>query len=344
VEVRQATDGWQSVASDLRRAVCTTAGHTWIAYDGVRDCPSLPNVDERTRLEQIVLAAEVEPRAMLELNVPGSGEHVFAVEVEEADAFRSWERLRALSRDLDRCPVAVMSHGRAPRGEELFSRFYYGSGDQSPDAVLRRARALSADGALSAWTRGWKTLPERWPESRWPEIVRHHLRATERHAGSAPALADVLAQDLGFDEWVLERWLLDWEEARRQTSQPDDGLHLTWFDPGQPVILALLPVPNSEESLAYASFYGAEGERHHEELIAIARRWRERFGADLYANWGSMLQFVVARPPSNLHDAFEVTLEQARVAGSTIYLPGRTIRQHARALVDRKTWFLHERP
>jgi len=57
-----------------------------------------------------------------------------------------------------------------------------------------------------------------------------------------------------------------------------------------------------------------------------------------------MLEFVVNRPPRSLDEAWALAREQELVAPCTTALPGITLREHARSLVDRDTWFIHERP
>jgi len=46
--------------------------------------------------------------------------------------------------------------------------------------------------------------------------------------------------------FALERWLFDWEEARRPTSAPEPGGHADWFEPPECTLL-LLPTALSEE-------------------------------------------------------------------------------------------------
>ena len=62
------------------------------------------------------------------------------------------------------------------------------------------------------------------------------------------------------------------------------------------------------------------------------------------ANWGTMLQFVVARPPRTLEQAWTLALQQHLVARDTLTGPGVPFRDHARTLIARPTWFLHCRP
>lgn len=169
------------------------------------------------------------------------------------------------------------------------------------------------------------------------------LEYTRRRLGIAPAEDEVLSLGLRPDHVALERWLLDWEETRRPTVAPAQGGHLKWFEPDNCALL-LLPTAASEEVPAYISFYGAEGEGGHERLIALLRSWRERFGAEIVACWGTMLELNVTAPPRQLNQAFDLAVEHWIAAPPTLGLPGVSIRDHARALVDRTEWFLHNRP
>jgi hypothetical protein len=78
--------------------------------------------------------------------------------------------------------------------------------------------------------------------------------------------------------------------------------------------------------------------------VAVLHHWSDRFGAELVAHYGTMLQFVVDRPPTTLDDAFIVAWQQELVAECTTVKPGVPVRHHARVLVGRERWFLHDRP
>jgi hypothetical protein len=178
----------------------------------------------------------------------------------------------------------------------------------------------------------------------WDKLVEYQLDATRRRVGDAPPTEEVAALDLRPDMFALERWLFDWEEARRPTTAPEPGRHADWFEPPECTLL-LLPTALSEEVPAYLSFFGAEGPGGgHERLIALLRSWRERYAAETVASWGTMLQLKVNAPPADLEDAFELSVEQWIAAPPTLALPGVTIRDHARTLWNRPEWFLHDRP
>ena len=60
------------------------------------------------------------------------------------------------------------------------------------------------------------------------------------------------------------------------------------------------------------------------------------------ADAGETQRTPVARPPRTLADAFALAVEQDLLAPMT--LTGATVRDHARALLERPEWFLHDRP
>lgn len=62
------------------------------------------------------------------------------------------------------------------------------------------------------------------------------------------------------------------------------------------------------------------------------------------ANWTTMLQFVVPRPPSTVDDALVLARQHELVAECTLALPGVSTEQHAAFLLTADRWILHERP
>jgi hypothetical protein len=264
----------------------------------------------------------------------------FAVDIVPSELREAWRELRALVPRLGRWPVAAMGMLDGPFDERSFSRWLYGEGDNSPQAICARARELTLEDAL-AGPNGRDA--QRYDAMFWDKHVEYQLDATRRRVGDAPPTEEVAALDLWPDMFALERWLFDWEEARQPTTAPEPGRHADWFEPPECTLL-LLPTALSEEVPAYLSFFGAEGPGGHERLIALLRSWRERYDAEMVASWGTMLQLQVNAPPADLEDAFELAVEQWIAAPPTLALPGVTIREHARSLWNRPEWFLHDRP
>jgi uncharacterized protein DUF4253 len=204
-----------------------------------------------------------------------------------------------------------------------------------------RAVQVAAAEAFGAWHAQRAADVTALAVTAWPRIDGEVVFSRFYYGGASPAA--VIAGSRAVDPAsVFDAWRE--EELDSPDDGSSDGTHLDWYEPIDPVLLAYLPVEHPEDALAYTSFYGADGPGRHERLIAILRGWRERFGATLWANWGTMLQFVVDRPPADLDAALPLAREHVRLAPSTTALPGVSTLHHARALVGRATWCLHERP
>jgi hypothetical protein len=179
----------------------------------------------------------------------------FAVDIVPPELREAWRELRALVPRLGRWPVAAMAMWDGPFDERSFSRWLYGEGDNSPEAICARARELALEDAV-AGPNGRDA--QRYDAMFWDKLVEYQLDATRRRVGDAPPTEEVAALDLRPDMFALERWLFDWEEARRPTTAPEPGRHADWFEPPECTLL-LLPTALSEEVPAYLSFFGAEG-------------------------------------------------------------------------------------
>jgi Domain of unknown function (DUF4253) len=287
------------------------------------------------------LAATALADAMLtEVPLPEGAGTTWVVDLPAGDLLSLWTEARRPLAALELYPVAVTGWGaRDWIDADLFNRFYYGD-DSAPQAVIERAAALTLEDALGRYP-----VRHDWAAANWDNIVAHQLDVTRSHYRGAPdpaALGDV---PIG-DELALERVLLDWEEGVRPTNPPELDISFGWYDPPSVdrIGLVLLPVTEPCHAAAYLSFFGAEGPGRHESLTRLMSSWQHRYGAQLVANWGTMLEFVAESPPTTLEDAFELAAEHVRVAPCTTILPGEGVRGLARHLWRGEHWFLHERP
>ncbi|MGH9225887.1 MAG: DUF4253 domain-containing protein [Acidimicrobiales bacterium] len=226
-----------------------------------------------------------------------------------------------------------------------------------------------SDEVLAAWEAARAALPVtgRWPLVVWawegfsgpdwlPRLAEDRSRLLQMQAELRYATGD---HTLGRSEFVVTVPTVDaalverLADLARDGAEPEDdaasapvgGDHLNWPDPPGPPAVLLLPVANGWDTLVHFDLHPSGGALGSVgRLIAVVRSWHERFGAELVANWGTALQFAVARPPTTFDEAWPLALEQVAVAPGTTGLPAVLLRHHAQALVGRRTWLLHQSP
>ena len=320
--------------------------------DRIADTKEKDVIDTTEQLAQAVTGTPLAGRTTLRLPVPG-GRAVLAVQIEASELLPCWAAARQLTPSTGRAPVAVTTWGTSGgdwtqriESADLFSRFGFlapeGTVGVDPDDILARVSQVDLGAFLAqqvAETSEYQTIEE---------DLEEELEHTKERTGRAPSPDEVAAATLDgaplqtvFD---LDRWLDRWEQSFAPIeAEGTPGGHLDWFQPDDAVALLLLPLESAAGALAYCHWYGADGEPS-EPHIALLQSWEERFGAQLVAHWGTMLQFQVDRPPATADQAWQLALEQTLIAPCTIQLPGLSLREHARALIGRDRWFLHERP
>lgn len=284
---------------------------------------------EITRALSGTVLGGLEVREVEVLDGPDVG---FEVTIPGDDLVPAWRAARGLVGELGRWPVAVDAYG-----EDVYSRFFYYGDDVSPKAILERAESMTPAQALAERNDG---SVDAYVASDWDRIVGYSVEDTARRIGAAPSVQEAKRHVPTPSYAALESFLLDWEEDRRPTLEPERTEGPGWYDIGERCVLALLPTSHTEEVPAYTSYYGCSGPAGgHETLVSVMGSWRERFGAELIASWGTMLQFVVSRPPHTIGEAFTLAVEQAAFG-----IGDDSLREHTRALLHRPTWFLITNP
>jgi hypothetical protein len=297
-------------------------------------------IDDPRGLEELLRGTLLGGRGVATVVLEGSRERIFAVDLQR-DALRAeWSVARGLLAETGRWPLAAEGHPTKATANPAFI---------GRDGITRTPPTSpeEIDGAAHRALASLRTpRAQRGPPGPLSDLAAWQLGYTEQRCGAAPRLAD-LADALGAEPDVisLERWLLEWEEQRRPTSEPEYAGHLGWF-PLHKGMLMFFPTERGPQTLAYYEFYAEHGlvGATAQGLISILEHWCSRYGAELVANWGTMLQFIVQRPPETLEQAWELALEQQLVAPDTTNGPGVPLRAHARTLLRRPTWFLHCRP
>lgn len=137
-------------------------------------------------------------------------------------------------------------------------------------------------------------------------------------------------------------WLEDPDPSA--VAEPATG-YMDWFEPENQLMAMLwLPAAAPEDALAYVHWHAGNNNLPSHVLVAVMRRWCRRFGAELVAHWGTMLQLLVHAPPASVDEALTLARQQELIAPCTTALPGVSTEQHAATLLASDSWFLHERP
>jgi hypothetical protein len=297
-------------------------------------------VDEQQVIRSTPAGTDLNDLEMRPVPVLDTGKMAFCWKVPVDAAHALQAQVRPHAETLGRWPVLV------PEAFDpgQFDRFFYdgGKGDQSPDAVLGRAEAMTAADVRHVYPTTW---PIPWDEETWDRNARIDLDEAAARVGRVPPFTLEDSHEMRPDYHRFERALFDWEEQQRPTLVAENGEHLDWapwFDGS--CGLMLMPTAKPWEVPAYTSFFGADRPLGHEALVRIMRSWWERFGAELIASWGTELQFRVDRPPTDTQVAYDLAIEQVAVAESTTAGPCVSMPKHARALLGRPDWYLHEKP
>jgi hypothetical protein len=142
------------------------------------------------------------------------------------------------------------------------------------DKLLAKARSQKTFGIFRAWLLGMQTYRD-------PEEPKRRVLA----AGDWPTYP-VEPQELGAHRDVLKR------------------------KPKETVYFAKIPTVHSFEIPAYLQFGNWNACPSPEEHVAILRRWSERFGLEMYALTGDVIECEIARPPSDRKAALNLAREQ----------------------------------
>lgn len=285
---------------------------------------------------------------LLALQIEGSTQTAFAIEARPGEVLDLWAEFRTLFKETGMWPVAYLLAGNPkPTWREevidsnIFTRSPYRwerndkGKDVSPGKIISRSKAMSNAEIIRDYDAGCVEYMD----------VKFELEQTGSFFGACP---DIQEANRIFrrrkSAIAFEKWLLKWERANYPETPSVHPGYIEWHDPGsQRQALILVPVAEQSDILAYIHWYGAET-IGSEVVIFQLRDWGKRYGAELVAHYGTMLQFNVARQPKDIWEAFDLAVEQVALAPCTLALPGVSIREHARCLLNAKQWFLHERP
>ncbi|AFY74214.1 hypothetical protein Syn7502_02205 [Synechococcus sp. PCC 7502] len=281
---------------------------------------------------------------MMELEIPRTKDVAIAIAITPENKIAAWKLLKSHLAQTQRYPVITTSWGRnlstweqSMLDADLFSRFYFDEEypeQLSPEAMIARVDLYNDDYLAECLRSESQTFTHNLRKQ-----LQFELENTESKFGIIPSESEIWGSKEIQTIVDVERYLLKWEQQHNLTPTIDLG-YQDWFEPrDQALVLVLLPNPHSWNALAYLSWFG--GSKH---AIPLIRQWHRDFGAELVCHYGTMLQFFVERPPTDFNKAFELAWQQVALAPCTTFLPGVSIRNHARALLKLDRWFIHERP
>ena len=271
-------------------------------------------------------------REVRAVEIAGSDAVGLEVSIDPGELPAAWREARALVADTGRWPLAVDY-----AGEGVYSRFYYRSEEENPNVVLELADAMTLEQAL--WGIDDSALKE-YVTSDWARIVGLELDETRGRVGDAPTEQDVDHAVPLPDEPALERYLLEWEESRCPTSQPEKPeLHEPSYAYEACRTLAFLPTAHGADAPAYTSFVNA-GHYGHERLVVALRHWQTVYAAEVVANSGTIIVLQIGRPPRLIDEAWQVVIELERLTDHW----DSSRRERTRATLDNPVWTLISRP
>jgi hypothetical protein len=289
-------------------------------------------------------------REVVAVPVLDTGAVAFAVPIASAEIEAVWRAARALVDRTGLWPVAstFWSAGSVPFAqkvleEDFFSRFYYEEApnpdDVEPRSLCERAEKVNVAEFLSS------KESEAEEDYGLDEYMESELDEVESRCGERPESEQIGRSTVDGKpirtRYQFERWLHEFERARGFEAD-SEGARQEWFSQ-DPSVLLFLPTRSGWESLAYLNWYGTS-DCGCEYYIALGKAWERRFGAELVAHYGTMLQSLVSRPPMSIEEAFPLAREHHLAGPCTLDLPGLLLRDYASALVGWDRWFLHERP
>jgi hypothetical protein len=312
-------------------------------------------INHLSQLQELIFGSALESCELAELTILDTEQKALAIRVNHHHAFSAWQIMREKVEETGRWPVLVAGWGNHSSSwlqqlhqENLFNRFPFqyelhreNQDNINPEQIISNAQHIDLDASLKQLS-----LIE---EQDLQDYLAYTLAQTQEQFGEAPeeSLVIQLIEDGQLDSGEkLEHWLFNWEIEHfgEKAIASIDNSYIQWFDSVNAAIaLLLMPTPNSWEILAYISWFGAES-CSSELVIALLKHWHHQYRAELVAHYGTMLQLITKTLPNSPEAAFRLAWEQQLIAPCTTYLPGVSLRNHAREMLHSHQWFLHERP
>lgn len=312
-------------------------------------------------LSEILKSTVLKSSNIALIEIPKSRQLAFAIEVPRETMLDCWHLMRSLVNITQMYPVLtndwIASTGNwqdKMTKQDFFNRSGYLEEQRNgylasivPESIVEAAKDINGEEKIKTRIKESEPIAdESWRESDWylqelEETRRNFAVSPSSHEAEAALNSGKIITEIDFERWLFT-WELENVPNERLLTAPD-LTYLEWYDmtSAETIPLLLLPTQLSWNILAYMHFWGAINSA---EEIAILKYWHDRYGAELVAHYGTMLQFYVTNKPQTLMEAFELASEHYEFAFDTFILPAVSIREHARALLHIDRWFLHDRP
>ena len=312
-------------------------------------------INHISQLKELISGSALESFELAELPIPETEHQVLAIKVNHDYALWAWQVMKAKIGDTGRWPVLIACWGNRTSSwheqlhqEDLFDRFPFqyeldrkNRENLSPEIIISGAEKIDLEASLDQLSLD--------AEEDLKDYLADTISETQEQFGETPELSllnQLIESGELNSEVDLERWLFNWEIEHfgEKATASIDNSYIHWFDPvHEPMALLLMPTMNSWEIPAYISWYGAES-CSSELVVALLKHWHQKYGAELLAHYGTMLQLVTQTLPNSPEEAFTLAWKQQVIAPCTTCLPGVSLRNHAREMLHSHEWFLHERP
>ena len=308
-------------------------------------------INQEKELAALLADTPLSGREIITLPILEGQETALAVQIMPHEVEAAWRIGKNLLPQTGCWPLATMfgpSWGAPPWreaivDEDLFSRFYY---EEEPDPVDISPQGLCRRADHADYAKAFEqVLHARAEYDLLSERLEYAIESCQSRLGHAPQPEEIAAAKASgkFQHYYgLEHWIAQWETAHGYQTNLEES-RLEFFTPENFTALLFLPTTQGWDALAYLNWYGTSdiGSAYY---IALGRSWQQRFGAELVAHYGTMLQCEVSRPPQTFEEAWPLACEHDLAGDCTLALPGILLRDYAHGLVGWNRWFLHERP
>ncbi len=305
-------------------------------------------INSLEELRSFLVDTILEKSRLAVLEISGLDSEILAISIApESNLLECWQLMREKLALTQRWPVIVCGWDGGNWINSIsfeFSRHVFNN--ESTQSLINRAEQLDVEAFFHQQA---NTRDEWWTPITINQTIESELELTRNQFGAAPSqqqLQSYLDSQRGDPQLAIESYLFNWElqyfPQQAISSVPND--YWDWYQPeNQFLALALLPTQESWQTLVYLHWYAAET-IGSDLAAAILKSWQSRYGAEIVAHYGTMLQLLSQKRPIQPQLAFQLAWQQYTIAPCTLALPGVSLRDHARALLHQSKWFLHERP